>query len=145
MAQTITLRRTVTGTSTAFTREFNVSAAAALSFDETVPETALVGDKLEMDLPIPNATAQVAALLLEATAPCKVEFLDGSDAVIGNEKELPGNGQAFIFPTSEGQSPTAGGVLTENTMIAKLRVWRDEAEPAGNAFLRGLVLYDPTP
>lgn len=153
MARTITIRRTVTGPTNSFSNgEFEVSAAAELVLEETIPATATAASAGAMDviLRIPNddVADQVKVFLLEATGAVeRVQFFDSTGLEIASVAgaaniSLAGSGQAYFFPTEEGASPPEP--FNQNTDIAKITVLRPDGA-TGDITLHAYVLYDPTP
>lgn len=155
MARSISIRRTVTGPTNTFSSTLELTDAAEIVLEETIPNTARsVSDggtgPMDVILRIPNASAgqQVSAFLIEATGAVEqIQFFDSAGAEISSvagaaDIALSGSGQAFFYPTEEGQAVPEP--FNQNTDIAKMTVLRPDGA-TGDITLYAYALYDPTP
>jgi len=153
MARTITIRRTVTGPLTTFSADFNITAAASVTLEETIPDTARADQSgaLIIKVPVPNdATAYaIKAVLLECTGEISsIIFKDSTNTLIGtvDVTTLNGSGTAYIVPPD----PNEVGANLPDTFKANNDIWTMEVlRPSGvsgenDLTLFGLFLYDPT-
>ena len=150
MARTITIRRTVTGPTNTFSSDFSVTGSAEVVLEETVPNTALLADPMEINLPIPNDSVALPlqAVVLGATGDIdSITFHSaagaGAGAQVGtlNISAIEGSDTSYFWPAELNQA--APDTFSSDTDIARLDVYRP-AGATGNITLYGLVIYDAT-